>query len=298
MVDLIPVFQNMKDTGRTYGIRADSATMLLGDIAVDNAQQLVSFLVRLSDKSAPNFVYSDPAAGQFNVYAKAGDEGSDFGCHVVISTAPEQGFPNVYTCALERITGLNSDLVRRLLSKLLNYQFHDDPTSFTYPHPAGGLNQQGLPRTERCCPHIELRGRPSDTLIADINNGQITGISLVKAELATPIAGAAFLNKKESELRLQIDQNNLPANMWQSLLQAFQANSGQYGAAKVSYKVPGVDRSVTVQINTANGHPLEEMYVTSFELTNIHPFLDHSAMQIVGHLQALAIPQFLNHRTI
>lgn len=188
--------------------------------------------------------------------------------------------------------------MQRLLSKLLHYEFKDDQTSFTYPHPAGGLTRQGQPRTDRCCPHIELRGRPSDTLITDINNGHITGISLVKAEAVTPIAGAAYLNKKESELRLQINQNNLPANMWQSLMQTFQANSGTYGVAKVSYKVPGNNKSVTVKIDTTTGNPLEELYVKLFELTNIYPFLDQSAIQVVDHLRDLAIPEFLTHRTI
>ncbi len=298
MDDIVPVFQRMKDTARTYPIRSETGTMLVGDIQIDAAQQFITLLVRLSDKTTPNAVYSDPAAGHFNVLEKEENEGSDFGCHVIISTAQEQGFPNIYTCAIERIPGLASSLVQRLLSKLLHYEYRDDATSFTYPHPAGGLTRQGQPRMERCCPHIELRGRPSDTLIADINNGQITGISLVKAEAVTPIAGSAYLKKKETELRLQLDQNNLPANMWQSLVQSFQANSGTYGVAKVSYKVPGNNKTVTVQIDTTTGNPLEELYVKFFELTNIYPFLDQSAMQVVSHLRDLAIPEFLNHRTL
>lgn len=298
MDDIVPILERMKDDGRTYPIRADTATMLIGDIHIDAAQQVVTLLVRLSDKTTPNSVYSNPVVGDFEVHEKQENEGSDFGCHVLISTAQEQGMPNIYTCAVERVSGLPSSLVRRLLSKLLNYEYHDDQSSFSYPHPAGGLNQQGQPRMERCCPHIEMRGRPSDSLIADINNGHLTGISLVKTEQVTPIAGAAYLRKKESELRLQIDQNNLPANTWQSLVQAFQANSGAYGAAKVSYKVPGNSRTVTVEIDTNTGQPLEELYVKSFELSDIYPFLDQSAMVVVNHLRALAVPQFLGERNI
>lgn len=167
MHDVAPVFERMKDDARTYPIRTNTATMLIGDMQTDAQQQLVTLLVRLSDKTAPNSVYSDPIAGDFEVHVKEVNQGSDFGCHVIISTAQEQGMPHTYTCAIERIPGIPSSLVRRLLSKLLNYEFHDDPNSFSYPHPAGGLDQQGQPRMERCCPHIELRGRPSDTLIAD-----------------------------------------------------------------------------------------------------------------------------------
>lgn len=298
MDDIVPVFQRMKNTARTYPISADTGTMLIGDIQVDANQQFVTLLVRLSDKTAPNAVYSDPVARQFNVLVKQGNQGSDFGCHVLVSTAQEQGFPNIYTCAIEHIPGLSSRLVQRLLSKLLKYEFKDDATSFSYLHPAGGLTRQGQPRMDRCCPHIELRGRPSDTLVNDINNGKITGISLVRAEAVTPIAGSAYLRKRETELRLQIDQNNLPANIWQSLVQSFQANSRTYGVAKVSYKVPGNKKIVTVKIDTNNGNPLEELYVKFFELSKIFPFLDQSALRVVDHLRDLAVPQFLTHRTI
>ncbi|WP_157089362.1 hypothetical protein [Oceanibaculum pacificum] len=298
MDDLVPIFQRMKDTGRTYPIRADSATMLIGDIHINATQKFITLLVRLSDKTAPNSVTSDPTAGIFNVHAKGPNQGADFACHVLISTAQEQGFPNVYTCAIERVAGVASSLVQRLLSKLLSFEFKDDPKSFLYPHPAGGLTRQGSPRTARCCPHIELRGRPSDTLIDDINNGQITGISLVRAEAVAPVAGAAYLTKKETELRLQVDKNNLPIKLWQSLRAAFKLNAENYGVARVSYKIPGKNRSVTVEIDARTGNPLEEMYVKSFDVTNISPFLDHSAMQIVVHFRDMAIPEFLANRAI
>lgn len=298
MNQILPVLQRMKDTARTYSIRANSGTMLVGDMQFDAAQQFVTLLVRLSDKLTPNSVYSDPAAGQFNEHVKVGNVGSDFGCHVLISTAPEQGMPNIYTCAIERISGLSFDLVRRLLSKLLNYEFHDDPASFSYPHPAGGVDNNGQPRLDRCCPHIELRGRPSDTLIADINNGHLSGVSLIKTEAVAPIAGAAYLRKKTSELKLEIDHNNLPANLWNSLIQTFQQNSGNYGSAKVSYKIPGTSRTATVDIDANTGNLLTDMYVLSFELTNIFPFLAQSAMQIVAHLRDMAMPHFIANRTI
>jgi hypothetical protein len=298
MDEIVPVLQHMKDTARTYGIRSNTATMLIGDMDVDAANQLVTLLVRVSDTTTPNSVYSDPAAGQFNEHVKVGNVGSDFGCHVIISTAPEQGLPHTYTCAIERVSGLPFDLVRRLLSKLLNFKYHDDATWYSYPHPAGGLDANGQPRTERCCPHVELRGRPSDTLINDINAGRITGVTLVRTEPVTPIAGAPYLTRSESDLKLGIDHNNLPANLWAALSQVFQQQSQNYNTAQVTYHVPNSKRVVTVEIDTATGQPLGEMYILSFDLNNIFPFLAQSAMQIVPHLRDLAVPQFLAHRTI
>lgn len=49
MNDIVPVLQRMKDTARTYSLRSNTATMLIGDMAVNAAQQFVTLLVRLSD---------------------------------------------------------------------------------------------------------------------------------------------------------------------------------------------------------------------------------------------------------
>jgi hypothetical protein len=272
--------------------------MLIGDITSDVGQQFATMLVRLSDRTTPNSVYSDPVSGLFDEHLKAGNVGSDFGCHVLISTAPEQGLPNIYTCAIERIPGLPFDLVRRLLSKLLNYEFNENAASFGYPHPAGGLDRQGQPRMDRCCPHIELRGRPSDSLVNDINQGRLSGVTLVRAEPVTPIAGAPYLTKSTSELRLDIDHNNIPANLWNSLRGALNQQSQDYGTAKISYKVPGTTRTVTIEVDTATGAPLAELYIKNFELVNIFPFLAQSARHVVAHLRDLAAPQFIANRTI
>ena len=298
MNEIVPILQRMHAAARTYKIRSQTATMLIGDIDVNSAQQFVTLLIRMSDTTAPNSVYSDPVAGQFTEHQKTGSMGSDFGCHVLISTEPEQGYPNTYTCAIERIPGLPFDLTRRLLSKLLNYEFHENSASFTYTHPAGGLTQQGEPRTDRCCPHVELRGRPSDNLISDINNGVLSGVTLVKAEPVTPIAGAAFLTKTASELKLGVNHNNLPANLWNALKAALQQNSSNYGTAKVTYKVPHSTRIVTVEIDTSTGAPLADLYVLNFELTNISPFLAQSAKAVVAHLRDAAVPHFFANRTI
>ena len=241
---------------------------------------------------------TSPVAGKFYEHKKIGKIGSDFGCHVLISTAPEKGLSNIYTCAIERINGLNFDLVRRFISKLLNFQYIDDDEFYSYLHPAGGLDVNNQPRRVRCCPHVKLRGRPSDTLVNDINAGRISGMSLIKIEAATPIGGAPYLTRSKSELKLGIDHKNLPVNLWASLSQVMKKNSGTYNTAEVKYRIPDSNRTVTVEIDAATGSPLSEMYILSYELSRIYPFLAQSAMNIVSHLHILAVPQFLANRNI
>jgi hypothetical protein len=298
MQDVLGAWQRRFAAGQLHPIRGQTGTLLLGGIELDPANQTATLLVRLSDQMAPNSVYSNPAAGQFNEHLKAPQEGADFGCHVLLSTAPEAAQPNIYTCALERVQGLPANLVHRLLSKLLHYEYRQNAAFYQYPHPGGGLDRAGQPRVERCRPHIELRGRPSDTLIDDINRGRLTGVSLVKAEPVAPIAGAAFLVKTRSELQLSVDRNNLPANLWDQLQIALRRNSQAYETAKVTYRVPGVTRTVTVELDAATGQPLSDMYIEAFELSNIRPLLAQSSQTIVPHLVQAAMPNVIARRAI
>ncbi|WBT06039.1 hypothetical protein PFY01_15215 [Brevundimonas vesicularis] len=298
MQAVMDAWQRRYAAGQLHSIRGRTATLVIGGINVDQAAQTATILVRLSDQMAPNSVYSNPAMGGFNEHLKAAQEGADFGCHVLLSTAPEAGSPNVYTCAVEKVTGLAASLVQRMLSKLLHYEYRQNPSFYQYPHPGGGRDAAGNPRVERCRPHIEMRGRPSETLIDDINRGQLTGVSLVKAEQVAPIAGAAFLSKKKTELQLSIDHNNMPANLWNGLVTALRRNSQAYDSAKVSYKVPGVSRTVTVELDASTGQPLADLYVEAFEISNLRPILAQSSRTIVPHLVQAAMPQVIARRTI
>lgn len=172
---------------------------------------------------------------------------------LLTSTAPEQGLPNLYTCAVERISSLPFDLVRRLLSKLLNFKYDDDPTWFSNPHPAGGVDASNQPRMERCCPHVELRGRPTDTLVADINSGRITGITLVRSEPATPIGGAPYLTKSESDFKALDRPQQLAREPVGIAKPSLSTTIATYNTAQVTYCIVNSKRIVTVEIDTNTG---------------------------------------------
>lgn len=292
------VWHKMWKNGRVYPLNNDKATLLIGDIVRDDQENCITMLLRISDTAAPNSVYSDPSNGDYVEHVKEGKIGADFACHVIISTVMEKAQPNVYTCAIERVPGISAGLVQRILSKMLNYEYNENAEFYKYPHPGGGLNRDNQPRMERCCPHTELRGRPSASMIKDINNGRLTGISLIRSEAITPIAGAPFLRKSETELKLDIDFKNLPMQVWGSIERALKANSGDFGTAKVSYQRPGSKRFVTVELNSTTGHPLSDLYVESFEIGPIFPPLAHSSKTVVTRLSDPAIKQFKSYRAI
>lgn len=298
LTDLIPVWQRMQSTGELHRIRADSASLLIGDISVDHQNNALVLLVRISDRLTSNSVYSDPSSDHFQEHTKSGREGSDFGVHVLISTAPERNLPNVYTCIIERVPGLAADLVRRLLTRMLLVEYQRNQAFFQYRSPGGGNHRDGTPRMERCRPHLELRGRPSQDFIADINQGRMTGLTLIKSEPHVAIAGASFLRKERSELRLSIDHNSLPLNVWSSVQTAMQRSAATYSEANLSFRLGGTNRNVSVKVDTATGSPLSELYITAVDINNVTPLLAQSSKRIVGHVVRRVVPHLLSNRHV
>lgn len=294
---LVEIWKRYFDAGRArQAIRRSAAHLILGDMSQDTANGTTTILVRLSDSQAPNAVYSNVVTDTFTEHVKGAADGNDMGAHVLLSTKQEIGKPNVYFAMVENVPGLAYGEVRRLLNRVLRYQYHDDISAFTYPDPHGKKKRDGTDLTHDHLPRLEFRGRPSSTFIADLQRGKISGISVVKDEQVAPVAGVSYLTKRTSELKFGIDHSNATQNIWDDIKRVFRSQATEYPKGKVSFKLPNQPRGVTVTIDSATGAPLSEMYIQSILLKQIAPLLSNSSRRIVAHLVALAMPHLLTGR--
>jgi hypothetical protein len=297
LLELIPVWSGMTAPPKVYPVQAGDRNMIIGDLSQRQQQNLLVLLLRLSDKLAPNSVYSDYGAAHFEEHVKVGNVGADFGCHVLISTTQEANRPNIYTCAIEKVNTLTYSLVQRLLSKFLNYEYDGNANFYSYPHPGGGLHNDGTPRRDRCCPNVDIRPRPSQTFINDLNQGRLTGVTLMRDEPIQPIGGAPYLRKSVTELKLTVDHGNMPANVWASISNALKGQSQIFPRARLAFARPGATGAVKIEVDTANSTLIGDAYIEAFEIGPIFPPLAHSAQQIIPRLLDPAIVQFQNYRS-
>ncbi|QQV76547.1 hypothetical protein H5J25_13960 [Sphingomonas aliaeris] len=228
-------------------------------------------LVRHSDKHSAESVYSDILSDTFTAHAKGAAEGGETGVHIFLSLAPEAAIPNRYTCIIEKAAGISVTTIRRFLNRLIHDEYDEDPTSFSYPHPGGQRTRAGKVAMERCLPRLEIDGRPSQRLADDVQNGRLTGIVLKRAVPHTPVGGVPFITQKEATLRLEIDQGHLTANIWGDVRRALAAEAGTYPSAQIGIKLPARKKTVSLEVDTATGSPLNEMYFQSFDVVNINP---------------------------
>ncbi|MEP7239786.1 MAG: hypothetical protein ABI697_02760, partial [Devosia sp.] len=133
MEEIVGIWQSYYSKDRAITpIRKNTAHLVLGDLRIDTSKDIATLLIRLSDLQAPNAVYSDVQRGTYKEHHKSAAEGSDMGAHVLVSTVPEKGSPNVYLAMVEGVPGVTYQEVRRLLNRVLRYQYHDDPSAFEF----------------------------------------------------------------------------------------------------------------------------------------------------------------------
>lgn len=299
LASLVALWKRESDADRAFTpIRSGTATLLLGQVAVDSTNNTATFLIKVSDTMSPNSVYSDPVAGTYVEHTKTGTVGGELGIHVLVSTLPERGFTNRYTCIIEKLPYLRPDHVHRILSHVVREEFTTNATSFQYPHPGGERDENGHAKMERARPYLRLEGRPSNRFQTEVNTGRLNGVTLIRSEGSTPISGTQFLKRSEMTLKLSVDHGHTPANVWATVRRVASQNASRFPQAAVSFTLPGRGKAVTVKVDSATGAPLEDLYIQSFDIKNITPFLADSAQRIVAHFEQRAKAQLLSERTV
>lgn len=299
MTDLITVLDRRRLAGQAHiPIQSGDVEVILGDVVIDHANQHATLLIRQSDRHYADSVYSNFGAGVFRTHTKVTGEGGETGGHAFISLAPEQGIPNRYTCIVEKVPGLDVTLMRRLLNRILHGEYDDDPTAFSFPNPAGARTRAGTVRIDRCLPRMEFQARPSKTLADDVQNGRLTGITLSRAVTHTPVGGVPYITKREAFLKLDIDHNSLSGNVWGDVRKALRAEAVDYPTAQIGIRLPGRKKTVSVKVDSANGSPLSDVYIQSFDIDNISPPMAQSAQAVVPQFAARVLPLLTRERNV
>jgi hypothetical protein len=274
------------------------AHITLGDVVRDPASHTAALLFRHSDRYAADSVYSNIAGNTFRAHAKNVGEGGEMGVHLLVSTAPERAVPGRYTAMLEKSQNLNAGLIRRLINRLLHDEYDANPAFFSYDSPAGQRDRAGNVIKERTLPRIELDGQPSQTLAHDLQQGRLTGITLLKAVPHIPVAGIPYLTKQEASLKIAVDQHNLGGNIWGDVRRAIAAEAGTFPIAQIGVQLPGRKKVVSVKVDSATGNPLTEMYVKSHDIWNINPPMASSAQAVVLAFVDRIRPLLIRERSI
>lgn len=279
----------------TYQINHDTESLTIRDIQIDEQNCVAVLLITHADPSAPNAVYAKPDDGTSRVIRKEPGEAGEFGAHVVVSLQEEAQRPNSYLALVERVQSVGRAHVERLLNGLINAQYKANENTFVCEDQSGKRTRTGEAKMIGFRPIVHFSGHPSENFVRDLEAGVLSGLTMVKATEQAPFGRRRYLTKKEMSLKVNVNKDNIVANLWDDLKDALSIESDAWSEARISFSKDD-GRSVQVCVDTATGNIRDDTYVKTVRFCNIDPFLDNSSNIIVKHFSERMVAELLDQR--
>lgn len=298
----IDVFGKLKESigskSAVLEINAGQSVLDLADIKFDISKNTVSLYIRHTDKKAADVYFADTVAGTSRIERKKDAEGRGFGAHFSVSLKPETGAAQRYRVVLERVPGVNSSLIIRLLQHILREMYREDENLFTCDDISGARDRRGNAKKVGFRPMLALNGLPSDQFIADLEAGYLKDITLFEAIPSRQFGGRGWLTEQQRTVNLAV-RSGAPGTgcLWNELLSLF-SQQAQIGFSRARIRFKRQDgQADAIDIDAATGDLLDQRYVKSKKIANIVPPLDECADRSVPHFVALIDQEVVASRT-
>lgn len=249
LLELVP--EHLRATKRARG----AETFYISDVQVTDTY--AKLLLNKSDKNMPDPVFSVPSKRSRRTAAKQIEEGQDFACHVVVKLPPTREL--IALMLVEKTTGLSTPMVVMLLNRVLRMARNYSPKDFIQMHPDGSIGPNGKPSTINVMHRFEAMGQLSETLEADLNNGELKGIELTTHKLQTGIDVTGYLTEEKETLYMRPALSIArPKNLFKHVTGMLKGQH-DYSSARIKFDAPDGGKSQNVLIDAATG--VAEKYV-------------------------------------
>lgn len=246
-------------------------TAILKDVDTDLTNKILTLLIELSDREAPDATYVNHAARTSTHHAKGTDEGSGNSAHVFISLEPNALKPDTYMTLIESIPSVSAQRIQAILNSIVKHYCEENPNLFTYQKPGG--SKKIVPYQ----PHIALGGYPSDQFLKDIETGKIHGMTLVSPKVKAPLGQSPYLKLEQLTMKVKVSKDLPKGQRWQTLLGEARLNQAEFPQARIFLQPEKDGKSVSVDVDANSGTVMGDGYVKVVRIDNIVPPMSRSS---------------------
>lgn len=187
--------------------KSRTETWHIADYQVNSTQTKAVLLFNRSDRLAADQAVSDPAASQFVVNPKLGNQGNASSAHLAIRLTPVK--PNVYLTVLEDATGISTRDIEAMLALIVRKSRTADNTFFRVNDPSGA---QRIARYK-----FAFVGHPSDDFKAELESSTIQGIELADITARDQVFDEdGYTVEKRKVIHLKLRDKEYP--IWDALI--------------------------------------------------------------------------------
>lgn len=252
----------------------------IGDMAIDTTKGVIRFLVRRTDITASDAVYSNMTNGVIRYVPKQDDEGGDTAAHFVISLLPEKDKPNTYLCMLEGVQAISHRLIQPMFNHVISKACKNDKAIFQYDDAVGAKHRDGSDVKHSFIPHIELRGHLSDDVVKDLESGIVSRVELIESKGFDQLGGDPYLKEEQYSLRVKVEKNLPSDGRFQRLWNAMQTKKEIFQTGRIIFR-DKQDRTRSIEYDLNTGTPEQQTYIKCYTINNINPPMAQSTDHLV-----------------
>jgi len=252
-------------------------TSIIKDYEIDSDKRIATFLIEVSDKNAPNASYTDHDKRTVRHLVKDEPEGNGFSAHVMFSLDSNSKYPNTYLTLIEAVPSVSAYRIQSMLNDIINRickSREDKP--FQYVPPTGDR------KTKTYIPHIILAGHPSENFHKDIEEGRITGLTLVAPKSDVSLGGNPFIRMNELSAKVSISRDIPKGERWDAILTGVAAKKSEFPIARIFLQPEKNGKAVHVDIDTSAGKIIGDAYIKTKRLIDFEKALDTSAAEEIS----------------
>jgi hypothetical protein len=214
--------------------------------------------------------------------AKEEPEGNGHAAHVVVSLKEEAGQPNSYLTIIEQMPTVSVARIQSTLNSAIRDLCKEAGKDgrFRYTKPGGGKKEAPY------VPHIILGGHPSEQFQADVEEGRINGLQLMKPVEKTPLGQSNYLHIEQYSARISVSKDIPKGARWKTLLGGAQMKKDEFPQARLYIQPERDGPSFHVDFETDTGTVISEAYVKSRRVGGFEQLLENSSPDgIVIHFE-------------
>lgn len=255
-----------------------AVTCIIKDYQLDEKAKILTLLIEISDKNAPNTTYHDHVERTSETFEKNENEGNGFSAHVMIHL--EEQKKNTYMTAIEVIPTVTPSRIQSILNWTVRRICKERPELFTYVKPGG--SKKKLPYV----PHILLAGHPSAAFIRDLEEGRINGMKLISTEEKKPLGKKGYLKIEEYSAKVTVSKDIPEGERWKWLKKGAKMQKDRFPTARIFVQPESGGKSFHVDIDSDSGTLIGQAYTKSKRLSGFDGMLHSSSPDEI-------VPQFV-----
>lgn len=286
MAEIVDVLIGQYEDGRAVmSLNRETATIEILDVLRDEENELVTFLFKYIDQLGSDVSFTNVETKVNRQAAKQEGEGRDFGAHMCLSLTESTNRPNLYPALIERVPGVSSTFISRLLNSIIRTLYKAQRDSFTCDDITGVRHRDGQPKQISFRPLLSFQGLPSDQLVSDLEEGSIQEIQLIKQQEREQFGAQPWLVESQRVVKLEVTNARPGAGaLWGDLLGVFRSAADDDGVAQARIRFRRADgQADTIDIDAETGTLLDQRYVKSTIVADIDPPLGECPTGIVAH---------------